>query len=30
VSPPRTIDEVCVQAFLRDPTGNLIELNQPL
>jgi len=30
VSSPRTIDDVCVQAFLSDPTGNLIELNQPL
>jgi catechol 2,3-dioxygenase-like lactoylglutathione lyase family enzyme len=29
VSPPRTIDDVCAQAFLTDPTGNLIELNQP-
>ncbi len=30
VSEPSRIGDVCVQAFLRDPTGNLIELNQPL
>jgi catechol 2,3-dioxygenase-like lactoylglutathione lyase family enzyme len=30
VSAPNTIADVCVQAFLTDPTGNLIELNQPL
>lgn len=29
VSPPSEIDGVCVQAFMSDPTGNLIELNQP-
>jgi len=30
VSEPRRVDGICVQAFFRDPTGNLIELNQPL
>lgn len=30
VSPPTTIEDVCVQAFLTDPCGNLIELNQPI
>jgi catechol 2,3-dioxygenase-like lactoylglutathione lyase family enzyme len=30
VSPASVIDGVCVQAFLSDPTGNLIEINQPL
>lgn len=29
VSTPREIDGVCLQAFFSDPTGNLIELNQP-
>ena len=29
-SPPREVAGVCRQAFLRDPAGNLIELNQPL
>ncbi|MDX2379384.1 MAG: VOC family protein [Acidimicrobiia bacterium] len=29
VSPASTIDGVCVQAFFSDPTGNLIEINQP-
>lgn len=29
VSDPQWIDDVCRQAFLQDPTGNLIELNQP-
>lgn len=27
---PATMDGICVQAFLKDPTGNLIELNQRL
>jgi len=30
VSEPNEIDGICVQAFFTDPTGNLIELNQPL
>lgn len=30
VSEPATIEGVCRQAFFRDPTGNLIEINQPL
>lgn len=30
VSPSSVIDGVCIQAFCSDPTGNLIELNQPL
>jgi len=30
VSEPSRIGDVCVQAFFEDPTGNLIELNQPL
>lgn len=30
VSEPAEIGGVCVQSFFRDPTGNLIELNQPL
>lgn len=30
VSEPTTIGEICEQAFFKDPTGNLIELNQPL
>jgi glyoxylase I family protein len=30
VSEPQRIGDLCVQAFLTDPTGNLIELNQPL
>ena len=30
VSAPTDIDGVCRQAFFSDPTGNLIELNQPL
>lgn len=30
VSEPSTIADVCVQAFLHDPAGNQIELNQPL
>ncbi|MGI9645178.1 MAG: VOC family protein [Ilumatobacteraceae bacterium] len=29
VSEPADIDGVCRQAFFSDPTGNLIELNQP-
>ena len=29
-SAAKEIDGVCRQSFLRDPTGNLIELNQPL
>ena len=28
VSSPSTMEGICVQAFLTDPTGNLIELNQ--
>lgn len=27
---PKRVDDVCLQAFFRDPTGNLLELNQPL
>ncbi len=30
VSKPNEIDGVCIQAFFSDPTGNLIEINQPL
>ena len=30
VSPPSEIEGVCVQAFFSDPSGNLIEINQPL
>lgn len=30
VSPASEIDGVCFQAFFSDPTGNLIEINQPL
>ena len=30
VSEPAPIGEVCRQCFFTDPTGNLIELNQPL
>jgi catechol 2,3-dioxygenase-like lactoylglutathione lyase family enzyme len=29
VSEPREIVGVCRQAFLEDPTGNLVELNEP-
>jgi catechol 2,3-dioxygenase-like lactoylglutathione lyase family enzyme len=29
VSDPTQVGDVCRQAFLRDPTGNVIELNQP-
>ena len=29
VSAPREIAGVCRQAFLEDPTGNLVELNEP-
>jgi glyoxylase I family protein len=28
VSAPSTIDGICRQAFFKDPTGNLIELNE--
>ncbi len=30
VSRSSTIDGVCVQAFFADPTGNIIEINQPI
>ena len=30
VSDPNTIEGICVQAFLNDPAGNQIELNQQL
>lgn len=30
VSEPTLIGDVCRQCFFTDPTGNLIELNQPL
>lgn len=30
VSSPNEIDGICRQCFFSDPTGNLIELNQPL
>ena len=30
ISEPSTIAGICRQAFLADPTGNLIELNQPI
>lgn len=29
-SAPNTMDGICTQAFITDPTGNLIELNQRL
>lgn len=29
VSEPSRIGDICVQCFFTDPTGNLIELNQP-
>ncbi len=29
-STPATMDGICTQAFIKDPTGNLIELNQRL
>ncbi|MGA9276214.1 VOC family protein [Ilumatobacter sp.] len=30
VSEAKRVDDICLQAFFSDPTGNLIELNQPL
>lgn len=30
LSPASEIEGVCRQSFFKDPTGNLIELNQPL
>lgn len=30
VSPSKELPGVCLQCFFHDPTGNLIELNQPL
>ena len=30
VSEPKQLGSICRQAFFEDPTGNLIELNQPL
>lgn len=30
ISAPTVVGDVCRQAFLKDPTGNLVELNQPL
>ena len=30
VSEPSELAGICVQSFFQDPTGNLIELNQPL
>ena len=30
ISEPSTIAGICRQAFPADPTGNLIELNQPI
>lgn len=30
VSTPAELPGICVQCFFTDPTGNLIELNQPL
>jgi glyoxylase I family protein len=30
VSAPHEIGGICIQSFFQDPTGNLIELNQPL
>ena len=30
VSEPQAIEGVCLQCFFRDPSGNLLELNQPL
>ena len=30
VSESKALPGICVQSFFKDPTGNLIELNQPL
>lgn len=30
VSEPSELTGICLQCFFRDPTGNLIELNQPI
>ena len=30
VSEPSELDGICLQSFFTDPTGNLIELNQPI
>ena len=30
VSNPNELDGVCLQCFFKDPSGNLLELNQPL
>jgi glyoxylase I family protein len=30
VSEPKRLADICRQCFFKDPTGNLIELNQPL
>ena len=30
VSEPSQMADVCLQCFFRDPSGNLLELNQPL
>lgn len=30
VSDPSQVGDICRQAFFHDPTGNLIEINQPL
>lgn len=30
VSEPSPVGDICLQCFFTDPTGNLIELNQPL
>jgi glyoxylase I family protein len=30
VSEPSQLGDICRQSFFQDPTGNLIEINQPL
>lgn len=30
VSKPSRVGDICLQSFFKDPTGNLIELTQPL
>jgi hypothetical protein len=30
VSDPSQLSNICRQSFFQDPTGNLIEINQPL
>ncbi len=30
VGPPSTMEDICVQTFCKDPSGNLVEFNQRL